>query len=264
MLKNQKLWLGKCSIISFSKEILHRFKMELVSVIIPTYNRFYFLMNCLKSIKNQTYENIEIIIVNDCSTQKEYYEYNFDPNIKVIHLEKNTKNIFGFGCAGYVRNIGLKNANGVWVAFCDDDDIWFPDKIKNQILKMNQTKLEMCCSEGLIGNGVYDSNKIYKRYNKEANYDAIKSIFQRKNKFDLIKNGYPSIWNLDFISVHNCIVTSSLIVKRELLEKVGGMINIRYGEDYDCWLKILKFTDCLYLDEVYFYYDLNHGEGSLY
>ena len=50
--------------------------MDLVSVIIPTYNRFEFLHNTIKSIIEQTYKNIEIIVVNDCSSKKEYYEYN--------------------------------------------------------------------------------------------------------------------------------------------------------------------------------------------
>ena len=50
---------------------------EKVSVIIPTYNRFKYLLNAIESVKNQNYKNIEIIIVNDCSIQKEYYNYDF-------------------------------------------------------------------------------------------------------------------------------------------------------------------------------------------
>ena len=68
--------------------------MEIVSVIIPTYNRFQFLLNSIKSIKEQTYKNIEIIVVNDCSTEKEYYEYNWkENNIIIIHLGENS-NVF--------------------------------------------------------------------------------------------------------------------------------------------------------------------------
>ena len=53
------------------------YRMDKVSVIIPTFNRFKYVLNTIKSIQEQTYKNIEIILVNDCSTQKEYYEYNF-------------------------------------------------------------------------------------------------------------------------------------------------------------------------------------------
>lgn len=103
---------------------------ELVSVIIPTYNRFTYLLNTIESIKNQTYKNIEIIVVNDRSTQKEYYEYDWN-GVTVIHLEKNSKDIFGFACpGGYQRNYGINIASGKYIAFCDDDDIWFPTKLE--------------------------------------------------------------------------------------------------------------------------------------
>ena len=112
-----------------------------VSVIIPSYNRFRYLFNTIKSIKNQTYKNIEIIVVNDASTEKEYYNYNWE-DIKIIHLPINSKQKFGFACAGgYQRNFGIKIANGYYIAFCDDDDIWLPNKIKIQLNEMKRTKM---------------------------------------------------------------------------------------------------------------------------
>jgi glycosyltransferase involved in cell wall biosynthesis len=60
--------------------------MDKVSVIIPTYNRFEYLLNTLKSVKEQTHSNIEIIVVNDGSSQNEYYEYDWqENNIKIVH-----------------------------------------------------------------------------------------------------------------------------------------------------------------------------------
>ena len=71
--------------------------MVKVSIIIPTYNRFQYLMNTIDSIKKQTYNDIEIIVVNDRSTQKEYYIYDWiTNNVKILHLEKNSKDIFGY------------------------------------------------------------------------------------------------------------------------------------------------------------------------
>ena len=96
--------------------------MELVSIIIPTYNRFKYLQNVIKYLKQQTYNNIEIIVINDGSSEKEYYNYDWN-NIKIIHLKENSKIKFGHGCPGHVRNQGINIANGKYIAFCDDDDI---------------------------------------------------------------------------------------------------------------------------------------------
>ena len=59
---------------------------KLVTVVIPTFNRFYFLMNAIESVKKQTIQNFEIIVVNDGSTQKEYYENMLPDDISIINL----------------------------------------------------------------------------------------------------------------------------------------------------------------------------------
>ena len=139
--------------------------MDKVSVIIPTYNRFKYLLNTIKSVKAQTYLNIEIIVINDKSTEKEYYDYDWESNnIKIIHLEKNSKEIFGYACAGFVRNKGIELSSGKYIAFCDDDDIWFPNKIELQLKSMQETGCKMSSSDGLIGNGIFNPTKSYKKY----------------------------------------------------------------------------------------------------
>ena len=69
----------------------------LVSVVIPTYNRYKYLLRAIDSIRKQTYlnegGNIEIIVVNDKSTDKQYYDMKEEENLKIIHLEKNTKEL---------------------------------------------------------------------------------------------------------------------------------------------------------------------------
>ena len=239
-----------------------------VSVIIPTYNRFKYLLNAIESVKNQTYTNIEIIVVNDCSTQKEYYEYNykqaFGDNFTIIHLEQNSKSKFNYGCAGYVRNQGINISKGKYIAFLDDDDIWFPQKIELQLKAMLETGCKMSSTDGLIGKGIYDPNKKYEKYNAEHYYNTLQNIYKSKGS-NLLMNGFPTIWNLDFLNIHNCIICSSVIMKKEILNYISNMKNVRNGEeDYDCWLRALKHTDSVYVPDICFYYDDGHGEGQNY
>ena len=237
--------------------------MECVSVIVPTFNRFNFLLNTIKSIKSQSYSNIEIIVVNDCSTQKEYYEYNWD-GINIIHLDKRSKDIFGFGCAGYVRNKGIEKSKGKYIAFCDDDDIWFPSKIELQLNAMKTTRCKMSSTDGLYGNGVYDSNKTYKKYNAEHYFSSLKNIYKNKNS-NLLDNGFPKIWTKQYLTIHNCIICSSVLIERDILDRIDNMKCINNGEeDYDCWLRALQHTNSVYVEDVCFYYDGGHGYGQNY
>ena len=87
----------------------------------------------------------------------------------------------------------------------------------------------------------------------------MQNIYKRKGS-NLLEDGIPDIWNLDFLKIHNCVICSSVIVEKELLDKVGGMDNVINGkEDYGCWLKLLEHTNCIYLKDICFYYDLGHG-----
>jgi glycosyltransferase involved in cell wall biosynthesis len=239
--------------------------MEKVSVIIPTFNRFKYLLNTIESIKSQTYKNFEIIVVNDNSTQQEYYNYDWKSNnIIIIHMEENSKNKFGYPCAAYVRNQGIKSSSGVYIAFCDDDDIWFPTKLELQINAMDRTGCKMSSTDGLIGNGVYDKNKKYKKYNAEYYYDTLRNIYKRKNS-NLLDKEFPEIWTLEFLKIHNCIICSSVLIKKDILDKINNFKNIKPpGEDYDCWLRALNYTDSVYVKDICFYYDCNHGDGQNY
>ena len=232
-----------------------------VSVIIPTHNRFKYLLNAIDSIKNQTYKNIEIIVINDASTQKQYYDHNWN-NIQIIHLNKSSKEIIGNPSPGYVRNIGIEKATGKYIAFCDDDDIWLPEKLEYQIKAMKETNCKMSSTEGYHGVGVYDHSKKYKLYNNEKHFNILRKKYITKSKYDLLKNGFPKIWNYDFLKIHNCMITSSVILDINIVKKIGKMSFKSYGEDYDYWLKCLKHTNSVYITIPCFYYDANHGNGN--
>ena len=83
---------------------------ELISVIIPTYNRYTYLLKTLESVKNQTHKNIEIIVVNDGSSQEEYYQNKLEGCI-VLNMDKNSKQRFGHSPGGFQRSMGMKIAS---------------------------------------------------------------------------------------------------------------------------------------------------------
>jgi len=261
--------------------------MEKVSVIIPTFNRFKFLLNTIHSVQKQTYTNIEIIVINDCSTQQEYYSFDWEANnVIIIHLRENTKKKFGYPCAAYVRNQGIKKSTGKYVAFCDDDDIWLPHKTELQLKEMKNSNSKMSSTDGYIGNGVYNKNIAYYKYNEHYYYPTLFSIYENhySNKFikklkkipfiksipvlkskNLLEEGFPQIWDFNFLSIHNCMITSSVIIHKSILDKINNFKNLKPpGEDYDCWLRALKHTNSVYVNEVCFYYDLGHGDGRNY
>jgi len=237
--------------------------MVIVSVIIPTFNRFKFLLNTIQSIKEQTYKNIEIIVINDCSTEKEYYEYNWKENgIIIIHLQQNSKEIFGFPCPAFVRNTGIEVSTGKYIAFCDDDDIWFPHKLQLQLNAMKKTGCKMSSTDGIRGIGMYDNNNNnnYIKFNAEFCFDYKKWIFKNKGS-NLFNQGYPEIWDLEFLKIDNSIITSSVIIEKEILTKINNFYCLIRAEDYDCWLRALEHTNNVYVPDICFYYDDRHGYG---
>ena len=107
---------------------------DLISIVIPAYNREKTILRCIDSVLKQTYKNIEIIVVDDGSTDKtqEIILSVKDSRIKYVKLEKNSG-------AQVARNKGIEFADGKWIAFLDSDDMWEEDKLEIQyeILKKN-------------------------------------------------------------------------------------------------------------------------------
>ena len=232
-----------------------------VSVIIPSYNRFEFLLEAIESVKIQKYPNFEIIVINDGSTQKEYYKHSFPDYVKIINLKQNQKEIHGFG-PGSIRNFGTNEANGDYLAFLDDDDIWLENKLNIQISEMLKNDYLLSSTEGYYGEGRYNAKKKYLLYNQEKYIDDYKYLYRKTNFIK--KNSLPNIWNSEFTNIWNCFVTSSVIVEKNLFNKLGGFRNLPLWADYDCWKGLQQLTDSIYINEPLFYFDGNHGHGRNY
>ena len=112
--------------------------VDKVSVVIPTYNRADFICDAIDSVLNQTHSNIEIIVVDDGSTDNTSAVLEkYQDRIKIIRQENQ-------GCSA-ARNSGIRFCSGNYVAFLDSDDKWLPQKTEEQLALLNQTGANVPC-----------------------------------------------------------------------------------------------------------------------
>ena len=133
---------------------------SLVSIITPTFNSEKFIAETIQSVKSQTYENWEMIIVDDCSSDETFSIIsNFSKNdnrIKIHQLKNNSG-------AGVARNEGVNLATGRFISFLDSDDLWKPSKLKKQVEFLISNNLPLTFSfYELINEGGKPLNEIVK------------------------------------------------------------------------------------------------------
>ena len=206
-------------------------KQELVSVIIPVYNAGRFIKETIESVLNQTYENIELILVNDCSTDNsvEIIKNIKDKRIKLINNEVNSK-------AAVSRNNGIKAAKGRYICYLDADDKWDKDKLKKQVEFMK----EKDCAFSFTGYEFADENCVP---NGKKVFVPDKITYE-----EALKN--TTIW------------TSTVMFDMNKLSKEDiYMPNVK-SEDTASWWKILKKIGYAYgLNEILSFY--RRTEGTL-
>jgi len=204
----------------------------MISVIIPSYNRFELLNRAINSVTSQSFENYEIIVIDDFSSDLRYLELEKDERIIYKRLERR------LGFPGKVRNEGIKLSKGDWIAFLDDDDFWLPNKLKKQNIFLKD--YDFVCSDALI-NGISYSKNLYYDYWKMANPNDVNEL------------------TFEMVSKHNILINSTVILKKKLLETINGINEtVRNGEDHLTWLSILKNdVVCYYVDEPLIDYNTN-------
>jgi teichuronic acid biosynthesis glycosyltransferase TuaG len=195
-----------------------------VSVIISNYNRKELLMRAIESVKKQTHIVLEILVCDDGSTDGSYEAVVAlsDAKIKWIDCGKN-------GRPAIPRNIGLKQAEGDWVAFLDNDDWWEANKLESQLTAAKKMGVNAVCTNA---RRIYVNNEI-EHQGPFYSYESSPVTFN-----DLIKE--------------NRIICSSVLVKRDLILEAGGFPEAPcYAaiEDYATWLKIAALTDWFYINE---------------
>lgn len=197
-----------------------------VSIIVPIYNCEKYLSKCINSLLKQTYENLEIILVDDGSTDnslKICKEYAKNPKIKLIHQEN-----MGVSVA---RNVGLKNSMGEYVAFVDADDY-----VNNNYIENAVSVLDSNTDFVLLNMFVEKSNKILRKYYKIKKYD----------------NLIEAMLCLNIPSGPGAKLYSKKIINKYNLEFDK---NIKVGEDLDFNCRYFKYVNNykLSLDSIYYY-----------
>lgn len=191
----------------------------IVSVIIATYRREAELKRALQSLTQQTYKNIEIIVVDDNAEDKWNKKVkDIIEEICIHHPIIYIQNKANKGSAE-TRNIGIRRAVGSYITFLDDDDVYLPNKIKNQIDHMIANSSDYCITDL----DLYDENEklIEKRTRK---------YIKEKNVDDLLR----------YHLMHHITGTDSLMFKRNYLLSIGGFPPINVGDEFYLMQKAIE------------------------
>jgi teichuronic acid biosynthesis glycosyltransferase TuaG len=186
--------------------------MTRVSVVIPAYNAAAFVAAAVDSALAQTYPEIEVVVVNDGSTDDTpQLLAAYGARIRVHHQPN-----AGLSAA---RNIGARLATGDWIAFLDADDLWLPKKIEAQIAAVGSCQWS---------------------YTNRFNFGARGAVPELQSEVTLMTGGdvfVPLLLRGNFITV------SSVMIDKALFEQTGGFFNQKGGcEDWDLWLRVAALS----------------------
>lgn len=210
-----------------------------ISVVIPCYNGERYLAATLETVQAQSFENWEVIVVDDCSTDgsRELVQRHADQDsrIQLLALSKN------YGGPAGPRNRGVEMARGEWIAFLDADDLWHPAKLAHQLEAMEKTGGLLC---GTRLQNFTDENSIVNIAELDRTLDTVNFSQQR---------------------LRSRIPASSVFVKREVCLKFSFNEDPSYKavEDYNCWLHMLNAGHlCYKLNGIYLNYRIVAGQIS--
>lgn len=213
---------------------------DFVSVIITTYNAAKYIEETINSVLEQTYQNFEIIIVDDSST---------DDTLKVIENIKDSRiyiyKIEHSGRPAIPRNFGIKKAKGNFTAFLDGDDIWTKNKLEEQIKYFKKF------TDAIF---IYSASVTFGKVNFfSPHYEVLPLLFNAaKSKEELINSG-------------NTISCSSVIAKTNLLREINGFDEdkeLKAIEDYDLWLRLSDMGNFYFIPKILVKYRVHESQTS--
>ncbi|MFT3739994.1 MAG: glycosyltransferase family A protein [Breznakibacter sp.] len=210
--------------------------MPKVSIVIPTYQRTSYLGQTLESILHQTFQDFEIIVVDDGTPG--------DDNLLLCQAFEKVRyiKIENSGSPIRPRNVGIGLAMGKYVAFADDDDIWLPQKLEKQVAALDQNP-----GFGLV----HGYCKIIDRFGRETG-----EIAGRLNN-PMLKHGYV----FDRMVGRFTVMMSTPLIRKEVLDK-AGLFNENMaaaGEDMEFYCRVAFYTPFYFLDEPLVLYRVHEG-----
>ena len=183
--------------------------MPEVSVIIPTYNRSDRVVRAVQSVLDQSFKDLEILVVDDGSTD--------DTEARLVHYGTSITYMRQSANRGVsaARNKGIENSSGTWIAFLDSDDYWLKDKLRFQMEFLRRTPDAVACQ----------TEEIWIRRGRRVNPKKI----HKKPSGEIFQH-----------SLRLCLVSpSSVILKRSVFDGIGLFDEtLEAAEDYDLWLRI--------------------------
>ena len=190
---------------------------ELVSIIMPSYNTGKFIEKTINSVINQTYNNWELIIVDDCSNDNTDEIVKSINDSRIVYL-KNERN----SGAAVSRNKALKEAKGRWIAFLDSDDLWMPEKLEKQISFMETNDYSFSYTE-------------YEEIDVNGNKTGVYVTGPKKiTKAGMFNYCWPG-----------CL---TVMYDKEVIGLIQ-IVDIKKNNDYAMWLKACRKANCYLLDE---------------
>jgi len=194
----------------------------IVSVIIPTCNRPEFLKEALQSVMSQTYRNFEVIVINDGGKDVSDVIKSLDGNEKIVYLTHENKK--GPSAA---RNTGLKAARGKYIAYLDDDDIYYPNHIQTLISCLERNNYDVAYTDSI-----------------QARQSLINDRYVTTDKSLM----YNHDFNRERFLVGNYIHIISIVHKRNLLEDVGYFDEeLETQEDWDLCIRLSRKCDFFHI-----------------
>lgn len=230
-------------------EVLKKFaiKDDLVSIIVPIYNGEKYLLETLTSLKNQTHKNIEIIAINDGSTDsslkivENFASINSSINISIISQDN-------LG-AHHAINNAMKKANGEIVTICNHDDNFKPTRIETLLFEMALKGSQLVFSK------VETIFKKGSKYNRKED-QHISMIRLKQDSIESFENiGYA------LLDYNVAISTGNLLFTKELWKKIGGFTELKYCHDWMFALQSLEYTIPCYVAESLYQYRIHKSNS---